>query len=219
MLKNIYFIAVLLFICGCSSSVKDSTRQGQLIQSSEVKKPKGYEGVLKDSLYTNASVPMVMKFPKGWYIRDNVDKSKLTLIGGQSQDVVVKPLLRKTSRLFYISKYNTGRPGKPNPSISANVFHILGNEANAEKHNAQIKESLIKAKVFYEFPELAFNEKIAGVKYNVLSAKVDIQGVTIYQKYYTTKIGNQMLSFLMTYNSDVQLANLSSLLGGVRYQK
>ncbi len=215
-MKSIFLVIVLMFIGACSTGSKHQDQVSHAVQEQKVR---NYEGVLKNSYYTNTSVPMVMEFPRGWYVRDNIDTSKLILIGEPSQNVAVKPLLRKTSRLFYISKFKGGKLGKPNPSISANVFQLTDKKASPATHNAQIKESLLKAKMSYEFPESVFDQKIAGTEYHVLSAKVDIQGVPIFQKYYTTKIDDQMLSFLMTYNSDAQLLELSSLLKGVEYQK
>ena len=47
MLKNAFFIAVLLFFYGCSSISKDASDQDNLSQKNAITESKSYQGILK----------------------------------------------------------------------------------------------------------------------------------------------------------------------------
>lgn len=198
-------LSTILLLAGCSGNASDEI---------------GF-GSVEDSVYYNDYFDMAIPFPADWNIQDQETLKKLTDAGGkmmagddENLQAVVKASELQTVNLFAVFKHPIGTPVQYNPNI-VGVAERIDNAPGVQKGEDYLfhtKRLLESSRMKLNFPDGIITETIGGQPFSLLKAELPLGNRTIQQKYYATVIKGYALSFVASYETASEEAELADIL-------
>lgn len=181
-------------------------------------------GKIEGSTYTNRYFRMKISIPQGWQVRDEEaqkqisERGKEILANGNEQvrkSVEVSEF--NTLHLLAISKYPRGStvPSNPNFVCVAERINPVLSETSTE-YLGEVKRLLQGGQQPYEFEGDIYSQFIDGQRFFVFSARNTRNGVR--QNYYSTRMKDYNLSFIISYKTDEDLKALQEILDSVKFE-
>jgi len=185
-------------------------------------------GTIEQGVYTNDYFNMSIKVPENWTVRSQAAQQELmdkgtSLISGEDDNLknVLKESQKQSVNLFSFIKYEQGTPVPFNPSINAiaeRVSRMPGIKRGSDYH-FHAKKLLESGQMNYEFPRDIYTKDISGISFDVMSAQITVNNITIYQEYYAARVNDYVLLFVLSYSSDSEIDELKSILNDLRLSK
>ena len=211
MKKIIYLIITTAFL-GCTSQ--------------ENKIPENFDlGRTENGSYQNDFFKMEILFDPNWIIQDKkqmndlIEKGK-DLVVGENEDLenALKAAQVNTAYLLTIFKYEVGAAVEFNPSflvVAENTKNSPGIK-NGKDYLFHAKNLLKQTQLKYYFEKEVFEKSIGGSTFHIMEAKLDYMGKTIIQDYITTVSKGFSLSFIVSYTTEEEKAELYEILENIR---
>ena len=207
------FFALLLHGCGGDSNQAVVTEIGY--------------GELTDNVYTNKYFGMTVSVPEGWHTQDRQAIEEMNEFGSAAiagDNETLKAGLeaseKNTLTLLSIFEHPVGAPVDFNPNINIvveKVSQFPGIKTN-DDYMFHSKKLLEQAAIPYTFPKANYDEKIGGLTFRVLECKADMQGISLSQGFYATRIKDYMLLIVVSYTDDAQAQSLNDVLADITFE-
>lgn len=185
----------------------------------------GY-GEIVNGTYTNAYFDMSIEVPANWTIQSQAAQAQLmdlgtNLISGDDDNLknVLKEAQKQVVSLFTFFKYEPGTPVSFNPSIisvAERISHMPGIKRGSD-YLFHIKKIFESGQLKYEFPGDIYTKDISGILFDVMPLEINVGNVTVRQEYYVAKINDYVLSFILSYSSDLEINELNEIFGKLHF--
>tara|TARA_Y100000589_G_scaffold202355_1_gene190890 strand:+ start:1071 stop:1745 length:675 start_codon:yes stop_codon:yes gene_type:complete len=219
-ISNLIFIILLI---GCSSK---STNSEEIIKKAvdKIESSSFDYGYSKKGLYKNNYFNFKMKFDTTWHLQSQKQLNKLVQEGKKmlKDSSKLKEAIEaseiKTAYLFAVFKYKRGSKTKFNPSLiilAENTKKMTDVKKGAD-YLFHVKENLIKTKLNYIFNDGYYSKIYANKKFDILTAHLKRDSLSITQKYLTSVTGRFTLSMIVSYSSDKEKKELDKILNSMK---
>lgn len=215
-------IFVIIFIC-CSS---ESTNNEETIKRAidKIESSSFDYGHSKKGTYQNDYFNFEIKFDTTWYLQSQkqlnrlVQEGKKMLKDSNELKEAFEASEINTAYLFAVFKYKTGSNVKFNPSliILAENTKKMTDVKKGEDYLFHAKENLMKTKLNYIFDDGFNSKKFANYNFDILTAHLKGDSLSITQKYLTSVIGSFTLSMIVSYSSDKERTELYKILNSMK---
>ncbi|MCX7745634.1 MAG: hypothetical protein N2645_01910 [Clostridia bacterium] len=188
-------------------------------------------GKFEGNTYKNDYFGLSLQIPKDWSIQDEAAKKELTEKGKEAiagDDEKKKKALdssdAKTLNLVVAFKYpqNQEPLGTFNSnfmSVAEKISLLTGTKVKTGKDYFKYARKLLEStQIPYNFDKEMYTETVGGKKFDVMEVNVDVNGVTLYQKYYCRIIKSYALVFITSYSTEDQLDETSKILQTVKFK-
>jgi hypothetical protein len=185
-------------------------------------------GVFENGVYINEYFGMSIEVPKDWAIQSQAVQKELMnsgvgLIAGDDENLktVLEESKTQTVNMFVFYKYERGAPVPFNPSfasVAERMTHMPGIKRGSDYlfHARKMFES---GQMKYEFPHEIYSKDISGVSFDVMPMEININNITVYQEYYSARIDDYVLSFILSYSSDAEMNELNDVFSKLHFSK
>lgn len=183
-------------------------------------------GEITGDVYVNEYFNMSISVPKGWAVQSQAAIEEISdrggdLIAGEDKNLqlAIKEAEKQTVNLFAFFKYEQGSPVEFNPSIIAvaeRVTYMPGIKRGSD-YLFHVKRILQAGQVRYTFPQETYTKEISGVSFDVMPAEISMGAMTVSQEYYATRIKGYVLSFVLTYSSELEIKELTQLIDKIEF--
>ncbi|HEY0657795.1 MAG TPA: hypothetical protein VGD05_04950 [Pyrinomonadaceae bacterium] len=194
----------------------------KIIQSSEVvlQTPNDFAGTSTATNYTNTFFGFTFDFPKDWTRRTSIDTPKNN--PGAVEKVfspeainnkVFQESLKRSVSLFYISQKNEG---KDRTSLNVGIVKQPSPQTTSEEVIATTKQLVTidsNKKVVGEMENIIFN----GTRFSTITFQIEMNGLPIYTRLYTTIRKGYAVSFTMGYLNDDGLKTLEKIVKTIKF--
>jgi hypothetical protein len=184
------------------------------------------EGAFNGGTYTNKFFSFTLTFPVEWTVqgkemKEIIDTTGKHLLAGDNKNLqaMIDSASQNSFHLLTISKFALGAPVDFNPMLLclAERVSLFPGIKRGSDYLFNVRRSAQMGQVQYQFGE-TYTEKIGGVEFDVLPANVNYGTVTVKQKFYATIQKGFALGFIINYNTDEQLHELTRVLQSAKFQ-
>ncbi|MCU7846157.1 MAG: hypothetical protein KZQ93_20160 [Candidatus Thiodiazotropha sp. (ex Monitilora ramsayi)] len=187
----------------------------------------GY-GVLENGHYTNSYFNMSVQVPKTWFVQSKAAQKELTeagtsLLAGKNDNL--KAILEESDKqsvtLLSLFKYEQGAPVPFNPSIIAvaeRVKHLPGVKRGSD-YLYHVKQHLNSGQLNYQFPADIYNVNISALSFDVMPAQIDTGFTMVRQEYYAARVKDYVISVILSYSDDTDVAELKEIVDNFRFNE
>ena len=176
--------------------------------------------------YVNEQFGLTITAPEGWYVMDSAVTKRLMDVGLEMSTsemdarakAAVKASADNGSNLFGFMKYAPGKPVESNPGIlgvAEDVTVAPGIERGSD-YLFHVKTLLGQTGMQANIAEGFQTIKIDGKDFDRMDMEIVSMGRTMFQRYYAARHGNNVVSFIQTYQSPEELAELDKVLQSVK---
>lgn len=208
----ILLLVVFAFTTGCSKKSKKEITLGKM----------------DGKTYTNEYFGLTYTIPDSWAIATDEEKATLTKAGQEAVangDEKLKKQLdlskEKALNLVFAFKHPLSYAEGFNPNFfciaeNLSIANSLSIKSGADYLTAS-KELMKKSGIPYVFKDLT-SEKLGGKNFDVMEVNIDIQGIQIHQKYYSTIIDGYALNFISSYSTDEELNEINKISETIKFE-
>lgn len=184
-------------------------------------------GSTENNLYTNSFFKMEMPVPENWSLQTKeelqvlMNLGKATLKDQKYADKLSSADIRNAT-LFGMFKYPLDSLVEFNPSLLmiAENIRIAPSIKTGQDYLEQSKKTMNLSNLNYTFEDDLRKITLSGKDFYILTAQTNSALVgNITQRYYTSVIDGFALSIIVSYNSDEQLAQFKSIIGGIVFKE
>ena len=185
-------------------------------------------GEINNGTYSNSYFNMSIHLPDTWAIQSQaaqqaIMQTGVDLISGEDNNLkqALKASEKQSVNMFAAFKYEQGTPVAFNPSIMAvaeNVAQVPGIKRGSD-YNYHVKNILQSGQLEYNFPDETDSEQISGVSFDIMHANIGVADTLINQKYYTTRINDYVLGFILSYSSEAEEKDLDDIMATLQFNK
>ena len=186
----------------------------------------GY-GEIENGVYSNQYFNMSVSAPETWIIQSQAAQKMLMETGGSllaGEDKNVKAMLKEaeeqTVNLFSFFKHEQGTPVPFNPSIMSvaeNMVNMPGVKRGSD-YLYHVKSFLESGQLEYKFPSEIESKVISGISFDILPAEINAGNLVVNQEYYAARINDYVLSFILSYSSESEQAELHNILSNIEFE-
>ncbi len=189
-----YVILLMVIIC----TVGILTGCGVGVAKEETKQEEFSMGEWKDNLYTNNYLGIKFRLPNGWKYANNEQIAALVNIGKEflTDQQKFAEEMKKSDSVYYMVATNS----ETNDNIMVMTEKVKEDET-LENYISQLKEQLNLVENIKYTVKNSSNENIAGKLYYTLTAEANIENITLTQKYYVSKMNDNILAIIATSSS------------------
>ncbi len=228
-LAHIFLLAILLTACGKKAADEKAVDlkavDGKAV---EVKAVDEIDfGAFTQSVYRNNYFGLSVTLPADWIIQDQdaqdrMMKAGVKMVTGDDKNLqlAVKASELNVVNLFSVFNFPVGSPVEFNPSIMAvaeNMRQFPGIKSGKDYlfHARKLLES---SQVKVTFPKEVYPQKLGGVDFDVMAVKIAVGNLVVKQNYYVAIIKGYALGFIISHNTDEELATLQKILDSVTFK-
>jgi hypothetical protein len=168
-------------------------------------------GGFNQSVYTNNFFGLTVTFPADWSIQDQKSRDRLMNLGekviagdDKSMKTIMKAAELQTVNLFVVYQFPLGSPVTNNPAITALAEPVsqLPGIKRGKDYLFHVRQTLESGQLKAAFPKDFYTEQLGGVDFDVMEVGLNIQGLTIKEKYYVTVRKGYALSLIVIFRGD-----------------
>jgi len=214
-LKIITLLGLMLILSSCANSSSENDFEKNL--------PKSFDyGSTEDGFYTNDYFNFEFKYNTDWTVLSKEETNQVIAHGQEmmGDDELTNKLIDaakiNTAYLFTIFKEPVGSPVEFNPSmmiIAENLNNAPG-ITTPEDYSKAAKIQLGRIDLPYEFDETE-KIKLGNQDASLFVAHLDGGTLNVSQNYYTILKDGFSVSFILSYNSEKELAELKAMIESV----
>lgn len=184
--------------------------------------PDDFLGTSTETNYKNTFFGFTFNFPKDWVRRTN--PMTIKDLSGKVEEIfsqkalnskVFQDSLEREVSLFGISQKNDGRS-------SANLNVGIIKQPNPQAKSEDVVATTIKLitvdsnkKVIRDIENVTLN----GTEFSIATLQYDINGITIYQRIFTTMKKGYSISFIVSYTNEESLKSLEKIVKTIKFEK
>ncbi len=212
-LRILICVLIILFFIGCATTEKSKA------ESSDNNIVDIY-GTYDNGIYMNKYYGFKLNIPKSYVIQDEKMREHALKEGTDflykdeaSREYIKELAAEKVYNILMCSKYEIGAPVLENlllQIMSENLIYNPGVKTGADYlwHVQKLfKESGITLNKESGF----LIEEVNGLKFYTYSYEINVKSVYFTQKWYTKKVGDHMLCFAFSYNSEIGYNELNNI--------
>lgn len=211
-MRKVIYLIIATILLGCSSQEKNL--------------PDNFDfGKTNNGTYRNNYFNMEISFDPDWSVQNKQQVNDLMekgteLVGGEDNNLksAVKAAQVNTAYLLTIFKHEVGSAVEFNPAFMAvaeNTKNAPGIK-NGKDYLFHARKLLEQTQLQYYFDREVYTKTIGKSTFYVLEAKFDIMGKTLTQEYFTTVTKGFSLSFIVSYSTEEEKAELYRILEKVK---
>jgi hypothetical protein len=206
-LKNIFSVGLLLLLISLTVACR--------LENVDL-------GSIEGSTYSNRYFGLKISIPQGWQVQDEETKRQLSESGRQKlangNEQLEKSLNASrlnTLNLLTIFKYPRGSAVSSNPNFLCVAERINPALSGTSIEYLNVMKNLLQgSQIPHEFGEIYF-QFIGEKRFFVLPVQNPSSGVK--QKYYTTRMKDYNLTFIISYQTDEDSKALQEILNSVKF--
>ena len=182
-------------------------------------------GTIKNETYANQYFDMSLPVPKGWSVQskamiENIAERGKDLVVGEDENMraLLNEAEKQSVNLFAFFKYEVGAPVGFNPSLIsvAELVAQMPGVKRGSDYLFHVKKFLKMGQVEYTFDKEIFTTTLSGVSFDVMPVEIKAGNNSVYQEYYSTRLKDYVLSFIVTYSNEAEYKELMQHIGKLK---
>lgn len=221
-MKFLFFLSLSFIIFSCSTTHEDPRLKDKDV-------PMDFDlGVAENGIYTNKYFGMTFSYNKNWNVQSHEELNRLVDLGAEvatGDDELLKASVEaskvNTAYLFSVFRDELGSSVEFNPSVMS-----IAENVSKYKSFKTGKDYLKQARTMIERSQLQtemvgdFEKVNLGTKpFYSMTLKGEQMGVTYTQEYFATIEKGFSLSFIVTYQTDEDRAQMIEVLESIEFKK
>jgi len=182
-------------------------------------------GTIANNTYTNTYFGFSMAVPSGWNVQTSEEMKAMSNLGKElmaGEDKHFKKQIDaaeiNVANLFTAFQFELGETTGYNPSVVINAENISKTpiKTGADYLNAA-RKTLARSQMSLQ--PTSSNERIVlgGKEFSYFSGTLDVQGIAVQQRYYSSVINNFSLNIVLNYQTEAELERLLEVLKTLQF--
>lgn len=235
LISSILIVSLAMSFSACGKSPKNEvdkgTESGTKTEAKGSKADKKIDlGKIEGSNYKNEYFNMTINIPDKWMVATDDEKNAMIQKGKQvvvdndkSKQKQMDYSIEKTVYLLVTSPKGLSVSDTSNPSFMtlAEKLDLMQGVviSDGKGYLEQVKKGLQAiTSIPYKFDKEIYKEKVGNKDFYVLEATVSNENVKLVQKYYASKVGDYVLSFIGTSYNDDQAKSIDTIIKSISFK-
>jgi hypothetical protein len=217
--------AMLLSGCGAESGPARTIAEAPSAPDAAVLKTSDSE-VLDGNTYRIAAFGVTVEAPDGWHVVESDVMTKLMAAGtdvstadmDSSTKAGVRGSIQRTTSLFTFMEVPPGSPREYIPAIMglAEDVYMMPGVVRGEDYFFHVRRLMVQSTIRTVPSETSTEQRIDGKSFDVMDVQVGHVGAEINQRYYAARHGDNVVTFILSYRTDAELAVLDKVLASIK---
>ena len=185
-------------------------------------------GRVSGQTYTHDFFGLAITFPEGWHVASQTESEELVEIGadavsGSDRNLQAAVDASKPRTLTLVSGFRDppGTPSQFNENIIIMVEQVKAfpGVRDGGDYLELMKTTLNASALTYEYDQIEADQPLGEMKTHAMNMRMQMGGMTIRQRIYAVRMSDYVLSVILSYESDEELAALKQIVDGMKLGK